>query len=108
VCEPLPQSAGHKVADRCQVSTKFTPIASALINTSPRPGEGRGLFDVLQDFGSTGCDDFDGVHGHDSNLTLNTLSMNEVQRPTRDVVAENIDGAGQAHESGGSASVRPR
>ena len=42
---------------------KLTPIASALISTSPGPGGGHGLLDVLQDFGSAGFGDFDGVHG---------------------------------------------
>ena len=46
---------------------------------SPDPGWRRPVvdrtFDVIQDFGSTGCDDFDGVHGHDSSLALNTLSL---------------------------------
>jgi len=40
-----------------------------------RPGPGPRRVDVLQDFGSTGCGDFDGMHGNDSNLTVNTLSM---------------------------------
>ena len=72
---------------------------------STATGGGPRLVDVPQDFGSTGCDDFDDVHGQGSNLTLNTLSMKRGQRPTRDVVAENIDGAGQAHESDGSARL---
>ena len=50
--------------DRFGFDQHFTPTCGG-----PR------LVDALQDFGSTGCDDFDDVHGHDSNLTLNTLSM---------------------------------
>ena len=41
---------------------KFTPMASALISTSPGPGGGLRLLDVGQDFGSAGLGDFDGVH----------------------------------------------
>ena len=41
---------------------KFTPMASALISTSPGPGEGCGFVDVGQDFGSAGLGDFDGLH----------------------------------------------
>ena len=41
---------------------KLTPIASALISTSPGPGDGLRLLDVGQDFGSAGFGDFDGVH----------------------------------------------
>jgi hypothetical protein len=57
------------------------------------------------DFGSTRFGGFDCVHGHDSNLTLNSLSINEGQPPTLDVVAENIDGVKRAHESDVSARM---
>jgi hypothetical protein len=39
------------------------------------PGSGSRLVDALQDFGPTGFGDFDSTHGHDSILTLHSLSM---------------------------------
>ena len=63
--QPRPEISIDEVhTDRFGFDQHFTPTWGG-----PR------LVDVLQDFGSTGCDDFDSVHGHDSNLTLNTLSM---------------------------------
>ena len=41
---------------------KLTPMASALISTSPGPGGGHGLLDVGQDFWSAGLGDFNGLH----------------------------------------------
>ena len=63
--QPRPEISVDEVhADRFGFDQHFTPT-----------GGGPRLVDVPQDFGSTGCVDFDGVHGHDSNLALNTLSM---------------------------------
>ena len=69
-CSPPPRRA------QTAVCTDTTPTGSRCRRNSHRsPGRGPRLVDVLQEFGSTGFGDFDGVHGHDSNLTLNTLSM---------------------------------
>jgi hypothetical protein len=46
---------------------ELTPIASALINTSPGPGEGVGRSTFRNTSGPARFRDFDGVHGRDSN-----------------------------------------
>jgi hypothetical protein len=63
--QPRPEIGVDEVhTDRFGFDQHFTPTRGG-----PR------LVDVLQDFGSTGCDDFDGVHSDDSNLMHSTLSM---------------------------------
>jgi hypothetical protein len=62
---PRPKTSVDEVhTDRFGFDQHFAPMRGG-----PR------LVDVLQDFGSTDCDDFDSVRGDDSNLTLNTLSL---------------------------------
>ena len=59
---------------------KLTPMASALISTSPGPGGGLRLVDVGQDFGSAGFGDFNGVHG-DYHAKVMKLARPDIVHP---------------------------